>query len=607
MPPEEHSRVPSDKEISELKAWYSQVREKAADPSRAAPMRRLNRREYENTIRDLFGLGNHAFDNPQQLVLNDQYFQPAGRRMPDYVMIFSQFQWGHRNPPRFPGVPLLPDDPPVEHGFDTDATSLSFSPLQLERYFEFADKLLDHPEFPRAAASWEALFESNKLARKDLLHDASGKLAWFLPRAFRREPTAAELKRWLARFEQQLEKHENFREAMKATVLAVLVSPQFLFRSEAAERPDGYDNYEIACRLSYFLWSSMPDDQLLQAARDGRLQDPGQVRLQVQRMLDDRRTRSLSTGFASQWLKTRQAISARPDRHRFPHYYHELGQSPPGVSMALEQMLLFETVLVENRSILDFINAPYAYLNRLLMDWYDIDPQSAVGFSPGRHDLEDFFRIRWPDDRRGGVVASGATLLATSTTTRTSPVFRGAWVLDVLLNRPPPPPPADAPSLAPLVSTADTPADMRQRLEIHRQNPACAVCHDKMDPVGFALEEFDTVGQFRQALPNGTPVDCRGEWQGLTVHGIRGLKQALLDDQQRFIRGFVEHLMEYALGRPLQISDEPAVAAIVNQMRSRNYRLRSVIEAVAVHMVFPESTQADAAPRRIVSQGLRRH
>ena len=607
MPPDSHKSIPENTEIAKFKEWFlnTTARTHPSAQSRST-MRRLNRSEFENTIRDLFRLERDAFDSKQHLVLNDQYFQPQTGRMPDYVMAFSHFGWSHRSPPAFPGVPMLPSDPAIEHGFDTNSSNLSFSPLQLERYFVVVDKLLNHPALQRSSPVLQELISIRATTIPEQLEEAQQALNTFLSRAFRRSISKPELETWLACLERQLRTHGSGSEAMKSTVMAILLSPNFLFRTETSESHSSFDDYAIACRLSYFLWGTMPDDELFRLARQGRLHRPEEVRAQIKRMLADRKARSLSSSFGVQWLKTGKAVTASPDKRLFHHYHDRLAMSPPGVSMAIEQMLLFETILVENRSILEFIDTDFAYLNRLLMDWYGLDPETLIGFVPKIADYEDFFRIQWPDKLRGGILSSGATMLLTSTTERTSPVFRGAWILDVVFNQPPSPPPADTPALAGEHPENRRPTNIRERLAIHRLNANCAACHDKMDPLGLALEGFDPVGQLRTEYRDGTPIDTSAQISGMTIDGIVELKQYILDQRELYVTGFVEHLMEYAMGRTLRSADSPVVSEIVKTTGKKRWRMSFLIEEVAMQAVFPNRPPIENPPRRLGSLGLNR-
>ncbi|MDG2014739.1 MAG: DUF1592 domain-containing protein, partial [Pirellulaceae bacterium] len=591
MPPKIHHSQPTPEAVSHfLSALQKRALLKRQIAQPVASMRRLTRQELENTIGDLFQLRSPLFHSPDSLVLNDKYFQPQSRRMPNYMMVFSHHEWSHRNPSFFENIPALPHDPPVEHGFRNNQTGISFSPLQMERQFEFVGSLLNHPEFQRSSAIWSELFECEYAAWNQQLKYGEQQLDTFIPRAFRRPANPVSKQRWKHLFQEQLRENRNYTTAMKTTVQAMLVSPSFLFRTDRLACSDGFPDWSIASRLSYFLWGSMPDETLFLLAAQGELKNQRTVRQQVRRMLQDRRARWLSTSFGMQWLQTMKAISSRPDENLYEHYYQDMRHSLPGVFMAIEQMLLFETILVENRSILDFIDADFGYLNQVLMNWYGLDPQSLIGFIPKPEDTEDFFRIQWPDRKRGGIICSGATLVSTSATHRTSPVFRGAWILEVIFNRPPPAPPANVPELASELAHGSQPLNIRERLAIHRHDKNCAVCHDAMDPPGFALERYDAVGQLRVQYADGTAIDSKGAVSGITADGIEDLKDVILRQQDKFTQGFVEKLFEFAIGRKLDRSDLDTIEDLVETAQQHQLAFQNIIEEVALHSVFPESS-----------------
>ena len=604
MPPLDHPTRPNDEELQQLKKSYLEFvtsnesnssAHSTNDQSNQPSVRRLSRTEYENTVSDLLCMKSNPFENTQRIVLNDEYFRPQSGVMTDFVMVFSQYEWKHRKPSEFPGLPSPPGDAAVEHGFDNSAVGLSFSPLQLESYYEVANTLLNHPSFPLESRLWEQLFQSEASTTIGQVAAAEQALKQFLPRAFRRPITEQELDRWIALFERQIQAGDSYAAAMKSVVTGILISPSFLFHGVASDATTDQEDYAIASKLSYFLWSSMPDDELLRAADAGQLKNPVQLRKQIRRMMQDRRSKALSTSFGVQWLKLLKSIAAKPDRDLFRAYYRSNGMSPPGISMAIEQMLLFESIYVENRSIFDFIDAEFGYLNAQLLNWYGIDAQAALGFQPEIVDMENFFRVRWPNRIRGGIISSGSTLLSTSATDRTSPVYRGAWVLETIFNRPPPPPPANVSSL---VETPNgKPVNIRERLSLHRQDANCATCHNKIDPLGFALEQFDPVGQLRDRYPDGTPIDTSGEFAGQPLRGIVDLKDQVLqrspDKVNRFARGLVEHLFEYSVGRAPGLQDEAIIELVLQQAAHDDYRFQTVIELVALASVGQIENAAD--------------
>ncbi|MFK7766805.1 MAG: DUF1592 domain-containing protein [Mariniblastus sp.] len=554
-------------------------------------IRRLNRVEYENTVRDLFRLSRNCFSNPARIIQTTDYFKPATKKMPRYAFAVSYFYNSHRRHSDLAGVSTLPVDPPVEHGFSNDQEALSLSPLLMENYFEVATALLNSEEFDLISGIWDSMFLCDEDASvESQLEQANQQLTNFLPRAFRRPVSKTELNRYVNLFKTELAESNSYTESMKTTVSAILVSPNFLFRREF-QTPKETDagamdqNFANASRLSYFLWGSMPDDILFQAAREKRLVSPSDLSLQVDRMMDDKRIKSLATDFGMQWLKMKKVASVLPDGNKFPKYFENRLLPPISISMMIEQLLLFETIMVENRSVVDFVNADFGYLNRHLMNWYQIDPKKALGYTPKIEEFEDFFRVKWPNKHFGGIT-SGAMLISTSTTTRTSPVYRGAWVLDVLFNSPPPPAPPNIPQLQEPGTEKKVFINVREKLEAHREDSACAACHDLIDPMGFAFEKYDAIGRWRKAYETGDPIDPTGTYGGFDFNGVAMFKVAVTRDQTRFVRAFIEHTMKYALGRKLHYSDQPEIRRLTQKVLSQESRFRSVIKAVVMSEMF---------------------
>jgi len=603
MPPSDASQ-PSEKERTRIqRRIFELIASTKHRKVSLGRLRRLNRVEYENTIRDLFRLSRDCFSNSSRVVQTTDYFQPATGRMPRSVFAVSYFYNSHRRHSDLPGVSSLPVDPPVEYGFANDQDALSLSPLLLESYLELATSVLENREFAQISGLWASMFASDaSLGQADLINRGHHQLKVFLPRAFRRSVSDDEVKVYLDLFDTEFaiagpENENAYTEAMKTTVSAILISPNFLFRDEFT-RLDSSElsvaqlaqrrSYAMASRLSYFLWGSMPDDQLFQAAREDRLSQAADLQRQVERMMKDVRIKALATNFGMQWLKASKLASVAPDENLYPaFYFHAKKLPPPSVSMMIEQLLFFEAVMVENRSILEFIHSDFGYLNRQLMDWYGINPKKSLGYSPPVELYEDFYRIKWLNAHRGGVITSGATLLSNSTTTRTSPVFRGAWILDVVFNSPPPPAPADVPPLDAEDGTKIPEAlNVRDKLESHRLNQACASCHSRIDPLGFALESYDAVGKWRYNYKNGDKVDASGTVNGVEFEGPARFKNALLRDKSRFVKAFVEHTTKYALGRQLHFSDEPEIRRIAKAVTQEEYRFRSVIKQVVLSDMF---------------------
>jgi hypothetical protein len=590
MPPSDRTQ-PTTEEVRALKGWFTHTLQSAGAFRTTIPrMRRLNQTEYENTVRDLLRMDGEIFANPSQILLVDDYFDPASKTMPRHVLAMSHFSYIQRRPPLLPGVPEVPTDPAVEHGFNNDHTALSFSPLQTERYFELAVAIVHSENFPRLSGVWEPLFlpRPQDQTIEQQIETARRRLKWFLQRAFRRPVSPQEIDRYSNLFIKKLEQTNSHADAMRATVTAILVSPSFLFRQDFSVESfneHAVDPYAMASRLSYFLWASMPDDQLFQAAREGQLATRAGLIRQVRRMLKDKKVKSLATDFGMQWLKLAGVNSARPDPKLFPEYYYTRVHTP-GVAMMIEQLLYFETILVEDRNIMEFVDSDWGFVNRTLMDWYNLEPQKVLGYTPDRTMWEDFFRIQWKDPQRGGVISSGATLISTSATTRTSPVYRGAWLLDVMLNRPPPPPPAAVPALEDTQSLTEKPLNVRQRLERHREDPTCAVCHDRIDPIGFALENFDAIGRIRYKYPNGIRIDAKGTIFGQSFDGIVEFKSVLMRNEREFVQGFTEQMLKYALGRRLELADEFLAQKIVDNVMDRGKNFSVVVEEIVLSDLF---------------------
>jgi hypothetical protein len=365
----------------------------------------------------------------------------------------------------------------------------------------------------------------------------------FMLRAFRRPPAPDEVERHVRLFETA---QGSFEAAMKVPLRAVLVSPHFLFRVEADAEPGvrPVADFELATRVSYFLWSSAPDDELLDLAAQGRL--AASLEAQVRRMLRDPRASALAENFASQWLQVRRLPQAAPDPALFPQFDEALRDA-----MEREAVLFFESVLREERSALDLLESNYTFLNERLAKHYGIE--GVVG--------PQMRRVRLEDPRRGGVLTLAGVLTVTSHPTRTSPSKRGKWVMETLLGTPPPPPLPDAPTLREDPKEAGE-VSLRARLEQHRANPRCSACHAAFDPLGFGLENFDPLGAWRERDDAG-PIDASASLpDGSAFHGAADLKKLLLSRRDDFLRCLVEKLMTYALGRGLEYFDAAEVRRI---------------------------------------------
>lgn len=439
---------------------------------------------------------------------------------------------------------------------------------------------------------------------------AASRLAAFLERALRRPPGAEELQRHLALYTRAREAGATEAAALRLAAKAILASPGFLFLAEPAQptgpavRPLG--DFELAARLSYFLWAAPPDAALLEAARAGRLQAPEELAAQARRMLRDPRVAELGESFAVQWLRLDQLHTAKPDPELFKAFYSgPLGKDTLHAPMLAEALLLFETVLVEDRSILDFIAADYTWLNPRLARAYGLaaapPPAPVPGGVANRELRETANRVantwkRTPlrDPVRGGFFTMAGPLTVTSLPFRTSPVKRGAWLLETIFNRPP-----QEPKVAFAIENDTREAaagrSIREKFESHRNQPACFSCHVRLDPPGFALERFDPIGRWRE-LDGGQAVDARGEWHGEAFDGPAGFKAALLRDPEEFTRGFIEHLLSYALGRKLSLPDAPAVAEIQAAAAGEGHRLGAIIAAIVQSYPFRHTRNVELPP-----------
>jgi mono/diheme cytochrome c family protein len=396
-----------------------------------------------------------------------------------------------------------------------------------------------------------------------------------LRRAYRRPVTPADLEKAM-KFYRQGRKEGDFDAGIEMALSAILVNPQFLFRVErepkalAPKTAYRVADIDLASRLSFFLWSSIPDDELLDLAARNELHQPEVFEKQVRRMLADKRSSNLATNFAAQWLYLRNLESITPDLRLFPDFDDNLRKA-----FRQETELFVESVFQDDRSVLDLLQADYTFLNERLAKHYGIPHVYGSRFR----------RVELGADRqRGGLLRQGSILTVTSYATRTSPVLRGKWILENMLGSPPPPPPANVPALK--ETTVATSLPIRERLAEHRSNASCASCHRLIDPVGFALEQFDAVGRWRM-MDEGKPVDASGGLpDGSDFEGVDGLEKALLRRPELFVRTLTEKLFIFALGRVPEESDAPAIRKIVRDARANHYRFSSLIVGLTTSVPF---------------------
>lgn len=513
-----------------------------------SPIRRLNRNEYTNTMRDLFDIHFNAGSN-------------------------------------------LPADGAGGAGFDNAAEALFISPIHGERYLESAKEVLDYAA--KDVTARQTIFFVQPNEHRTAEEAAYQVLEHFATQAFRRPVKLNELAQLMSLYRHAIERGDSFEPAVFYAMQAILISPHFLFLVEEpnlSPYPKPISDYELATRLSYFLWGSTPDEELLQLAKEGKLQDEWVLTDQVDRLLDayknaemsrrrsdeleDRKYYEFVESFITQWLGIRElGRDIVPDQELFPKYNQELE-----FSMKWEPVYLLQDIIQENRSLLTLIDSGYTYMNYDLARLYNLEKSLAV-----RND--QLQRTKLPDNSpRGGVLTMASVLAVSSYPHRTSPVLRGKWVLETIMGTPPPPPPPNVPELE--EEQTENPQTLRARLEQHRANPACAACHDRIDPIGFGLENFDVLGRWRDE-DAGKPIDSSGILpNGKQFNGAGELKQIILERKDDFIRHFTVKMLGYALGRSLVTEDYCTVDHIVQQLKNDDYRAKTLIYEIVKSIPF---------------------
>jgi hypothetical protein len=442
--------------------------------------------------------------------------------------------------------------------------------------------------------SRKKIFTKRPTSAEDELPTARSIVASLAESAYRRPLSERDLE-GLMGFYEAGRAPGDFEGGIRMALQAILASPHFIFRLEqpAEEVEPGeifrIRDVDLASRLSFFLWASLPDAELVALAREDRLSDPETFEKQVRRMLADPRAEALATRFASLWLRLQDLEKVHPDALTYPQFDRTMGEA-----MRRETELFFEHVVREDRSLLDLLTADYTYLNEYLASYYGIPGVAG----------KEFRKVTLTDENRRGLLGHGSILTQTSHANRTAPVLRGKWVMEVLLGNPPPPPPPDVPDLEETEAVEDGRLlTVRERLEEHRDNPACHSCHQIIDPIGLALENFDVTGRWR-VKDSGAPVDPTSEmYDGTPLTGPADLRNALMARSDVFVRTFIEYMMSYALGRRLEHFDMPAVRAIARRAAEDEYRIGSVIlgvvnsDAFRMSRVESEETGARALNR----------
>ena len=545
------------------------------------PMRRMNRFQYNNAVMDLLKLKVVVFPLPERMMRDRSgYFRPETGKMPKEVVVSSR-QLGKSAliEPRLAGVGPFPQDLRAEHGYDNRGDHLTLSPMLMEAFFKLGRRIVQSSNFDkRFVGIWQEFFvPPAKAAQLD--EEVRNRLTIFLRRAFRRPAEEDVLERYVNYVTRQVKSGKEFTEAMKEVVSAVLASPQFLYlydKPADGQKIEPLEGYELASRLSFFLWGSIPDDKLLELAGNGQLNDKEVLKAQVSRMLLDRKLKRFCDSFPSQWLQLERIISSVPDEKIYSDFYYAPPNYRTSMDMMMEPLLLFETVLIENRSILEFIDSDFTYRTPRLRKWHGEPTKERLGGPVTLH----FKRQPVSDKRQGGMITNAAVMTMTSGPSETKPITRGAWIAGVIFNDPPEPPPADVPPFDEEEKESKN-LTLRERFAAHRERADCAGCHEQLDPLGFVLENFDAVGRWRERYENGREVDSSGTlFRKYKFKDVVDFKKAILAEKDRFTRAFSEHLLSFAMGRELTPSDLPALDAIVAGGIAADYSIKELIHGV---------------------------
>jgi hypothetical protein len=532
MPPED-ARQPTDEErellIKFLKSVLVDVDcENHRDPGRPL-IRRLNRYEYNQSLRYLTGLP----------------------------------------------IDLTEDFPadPTSYGFNNIAEALTLTPLQVQQYYDTATRAIELLlKEDRDSPAFQRVFLTNKDVEQR--ESARAIIGRFAERAFRRPVEKEYSERLLKVYDQAIGKLLAFEESVGKALVAILISPRFLMRAETVQPeesgPFAIDDFDVASRLSFFLWSAPPDEELFELARRGELRDPEQLAKQVQRMLLDGRSAALIDQFFGAWLQFNDAGSHRPDAKAFPEFH-------PGLREAIleEPRATLSALIREDRPITELIAADHVYVNGELAKHYQI--ANVEG--------KEFRRVKTENQRRGGVLTMAALLMGKADPDRTNVPRRGNYLAGTILGTPAPPPPPNVPELKE-VANSDQPLTLRERFELHRADASCSVCHAKIDPLGYALENFDAIGRWREQ-DAGKPIDASGVLpSGETFTDIEALKKVLLDRREELATQFAKQMLIYALGRGLIVVDKCVIEEAVTAARKREWRFSAFVLSIVQSYPF---------------------
>ena len=612
MPPEDEPQLEAaarERLLAELEALRHES-VKGTKAYAATPIRRMNRFQYNNAVTDLFDLDCVVFTLPERMLREHKdYFQPGSGKMADVVSVGSRplgkSQLIER---RLDGVAAFPQDLRAEHGFDNQADHLSLSPLLMEAFLTLGQSITQSPDFTaKEVGIWKTFFEEPPKGA-DLDTEVRQRLAPFLTKAFRRPVEAELLDRYASHVLRQLDSGVAFEEAMKSIAAAAIASPRFLYlydKSSTSETAEAIDDFELASRLSFFLWGSLPDEELLDLAAKDELKKPQVLEAQFERMMRDRKLKRFCDSFPSQWLQLERIISSIPNKDKFPDFY--FAKYRASMHMMLEPLLLFETVLIENLPITQLVDSDFTYRSTFLNTGYrDLGIESLGDDQGGGNTVTvlNFKRLPVTDRRSGGVITNAAVMTMTSGPDRTQPITRGAWIASVIFNNPPEPPPANVPALGEKPAEGEGHLTLRERLALHRERADCAGCHEKIDPLGFALENYDPVGRWREKYDNDRDVDMQGTlMRKHAFNDVIEFKDAILAERDRFTRGLAGHLLSFALARELGPADQEALDEVAQTTAKDGYKFQTLIKQVILSEPFqmkasPKSAQTSAAPQR---------
>lgn len=682
MPPEKEPPLDPTKRAELVAALKTMLRAAPADPHTPRnQISRLNRFQYNNSIRDLFQLNSDVFILSEKLMTrHENYLASPLARMPDRVNVAShalEVDGG------FKGVHAYPKDLRAQHGFDNQANQLTLSPLLMEAFLRLSVSIVDSPDFnEKSVGIWNDFFRE-PAAGVDPKAEIRKRLGPFLQKAFRGPVDDQTLDRYAAYAHSKIDQGLAFTECMKQVASAALCSPKFLYRPAGVAG----DPYALASRLSFFLWGSGPDEKLLALAAGGELSKPEVLDKTIQRMIADPKIERFLDAFPAQWMRLENILAAVPDPGQYPYFILDKSK-PASLQMVLEPLLLFDAVFIEDRPIVELIAPTFSYRSDFLKTWYTspltppaidaamveetnrqindqrrplemtirktrdelnalLDPvrtrlrtekkkqdipdkeliealtpeqqaartrllkeleqnETALKKLPVPMDIQrhrqeaktrfendilnqvrsrSFQRTPVSDARYGGVITNAAVMTMTSSPKRTLPIARGAWVIEVILNDPPPPPPNDVPPL----NEDSGPANLtiREKFAKHRENPSCAGCHARIDPLGFALENFDITGRWRDQYENGRAVDAGGTlMKKHEFDGVVRFKASLVQEKERFAKAFAQHLLRFALARELEPADMLTIDKIVNDTKQEDFKIKSILRQVILSDAF---------------------